>query len=76
MNLVIDIGNTHVKMAIFKDQELAYQLSEAPESDNILSSVKPFLKSIQHCIISAVKDKRDVPGWSHVEVFYAPDGMY
>ncbi len=28
------------------------------------------------CIISAVKDKQDVPGWSRVEVFHAPDGMY
>lgn len=27
------------------------------------------------CSISAVKDKRAVPGWSYVEVFHAPDGM-
>ena len=28
------------------------------------------------CIVSAVKDKRDLPGWSHAEVFHAPDSMY
>ena len=28
------------------------------------------------CVISAVKDKKDSPGWQHTEVFYAPDSMY
>ncbi|MBN1686245.1 MAG: hypothetical protein JW852_06295 [Spirochaetales bacterium] len=28
------------------------------------------------CTVSAVKDKRDMPGWSRTEVFHAPDGMY
>ena len=28
------------------------------------------------CTLSAVKDKRDAPGWRHMEVFHAPDGMY
>ena len=27
------------------------------------------------CILSAVKDKHGFPGWSHVEVFHAPDSM-
>ena len=31
--------------------------------------------SVYRCAIKAVKDKRDTPGWSHVEVFRAPDGM-
>lgn len=28
------------------------------------------------CVISAVKDKRDAPGWRQMEVFHVPDGMY
>ncbi len=28
------------------------------------------------CVISAIKDKCDMPGWSDAEVFYAPDGMH
>lgn len=28
------------------------------------------------CVVSAVKDKRDQPGWSRREVFHAPDSMY
>ena len=32
--------------------------------------------STHTCVLSAVKDKRDAPGWRQMEVFHAPDGMY
>jgi recombination protein RecA len=28
------------------------------------------------CVVSAIKDKHEAPGWRHIEVFHAPDGMY
>ena len=56
MNLVIDRGNTFIKVAFFEGADLRekFQLSDAPELKNLLKG-----KTIQHCIVSSVSHPPD-----------------
>jgi type III pantothenate kinase len=60
MNLVIDIGNTRVKLALFKGQELIFLLSEEPGSNKIWSEAKSYLDQVSQCLISSVSDLPEV----------------
>lgn len=55
MNLIIDVGNTKVKLAVFKEQKLVKKVSATHK--NFLSKIIKLQKDyqdIQHCIVSSV----------------------
>lgn len=55
MNLIIDVGNTKVKLAVFKKHKLVKKVSALHE--NVLDEIKKLLKDykdLQHAIISSV----------------------
>ena len=61
MNLVIDIGNTRVKAALFKENEL-FELKTYHSVSELLSDL-PFIKQAHHAIIGSVVED--------LELFYA-----
>jgi type III pantothenate kinase len=55
MNLIIDVGNTKVKLAVFKEQKLLNKVSTTHK--NLISKIHKLQKDyndIKHCIISSV----------------------
>ena len=55
MNLIIDVGNTKVKLAVFKERKLVKKVSTTHK--NLISKINKLQKDfqgIQHCIISSV----------------------
>jgi len=55
MNLIIDVGNTHVKLAVYGNKRLIKK--NIVQTDNLTKAVKQLLntyKSIDKCIISSV----------------------
>ncbi|MCW5518688.1 type III pantothenate kinase [Aureitalea sp. L0-47] len=55
MNLIIDVGNTRIKLAVFSGNKLLQKYSCAP--NEVLDSLKIISKSypeIQHCIMASV----------------------
>ncbi len=55
MNLIIDVGNTNVKLAVFQDNEIIFRDTEKQESleESVLNLLEEF-KSIKKVIISSV----------------------
>lgn len=55
MNLIVDVGNTFVKFAIYKDDELVYKVSfELSEFKKQYKLLKKEFPKIKHAIISSV----------------------
>ena len=54
MNLVFDIGNTRLKAAIFKEEELIYFYEEDIQKGSHLSSLESYTDEIEYCIIASV----------------------
>jgi len=55
MNLIIDVGNTNVKLAVFQDNEIIFRNTEKLESlkESVSNLLKEF-KSIKNVIVSSV----------------------
>jgi type III pantothenate kinase len=56
MNLVIDIGNTRTKLAVFSDSRIVTMKTEERLNINILKALIHENPSIDQCIISSVKE--------------------
>lgn len=59
MNLVIDIGNTFVKLAVFQDGEIIYTTIEKDLTENTLAEVYERF-NIQYAISSSVSSNKNV----------------
>jgi len=55
MNLIVDVGNTNIKLAVFSENELVYKVvCQNQEFPIALAALSQRFSEISHCIVSAV----------------------